>query len=119
MDRGYSSWTITFYTFIFCALGCLPFADVGVIVQKTASMPSLIPWYLGLGLINTMLPYGIYTWALQYLESSRASIIASIEPVVAAVAGVVVYHETLGWVALAGIALVLSAIAVLSLRGKT
>ena len=24
IDRGYSSWTITFYTFVFCSLGCAP-----------------------------------------------------------------------------------------------
>ena len=118
VNRGYEAWTITFYTFVFCVIGCLPLADLGAIVRCVAADPRMLLWYLAMGLLTAMASYLLYTWALEHLESSRASIIASVEPVVAAVAGVVVYHERLGWTSLLGIALVLSAVVLLSLGGK-
>ena len=118
VDRGYDSTTITFYTFVFCVLFCLPLADIPRIVSAAAADHSLILWYVLMGLLTGLASYQLYTWALQYLEASRASIIASLEPVVAAAAGVIVYQETLSLPGLLGICLVLCAIVLLSLKTK-
>jgi len=67
---------------------------------------------LGRGAFWTVLPFLLYTAGLQTLSGSRASILASIEPVTAAVLGVAVYHEALQPVTLAGIALVLVGIGI-------
>lgn len=57
-----------------------------------------------------------YTKGLEGMPSSRASILASIEPVTATLLGTLLVHEPLGWTGVAGIALVLAAIAVLSVH---
>ena len=60
--------------------------------------------------------YLLYTWGLERIESSRASILASVEPVVGTLVGIFVYGEALRPAAAAGVALVLGAVAVLSAR---
>ena len=52
------------------------------------------------------------------MESSKASILASVEPVVSALFGVFVFHETLSLVGVVGIILVLAAIVVLNKKAK-
>lgn len=118
INRGYHSWTIAFYTFVFCALGYAFMADWGVIGTAVTAQPTLIFYILGLGFFTGFLAFVFYTMGLATMESSRASILASLEPVVAAVVGVVVFHEKLGWDTLLGIALVLCAIVLLSLKER-
>ena len=64
------------------------------------------------------LPYFLYTYGLTGLETGKASILASVEPVVATLIGILVFHETLTPVALAGILLVLAAVVLLNLKTK-
>ena len=71
-----------------------------------------------MGLVTAFAAYLLYTWGLERIESSRAAILASVEPVVAALVGVFWFHETVSLPVLAGIILVLGAIVVLS-GGKT
>ena len=118
INRGYDSWTITFYSFALCGAACLFLADWHAIGATVAAQPSLLGWIAALGVTTGFLAYVFYTMGLQHMESSRASILASLEPVVAALVGVTVFHERLGWDGLLGVALVLSAIAVLSLPGR-
>lgn len=112
--RGYDSWTITCYTFLFCALGCAPLSDWGAIGAALSAEPSLWLLAAAMGLLTGFAAYLLYTWGLERIESSRASILASVEPVVAALVGVLVFGETLTLPAALGIALVLGAIALLS-----
>ena len=115
IHRGYDSWTITFYTFLFCALGSAFLCDWPEIGGTLANGDaSLWLWLLAMGLVTGFGAYLLYTWGLQRIESSRASILASVEPVVAALVGVAAFHETISARGLVGIALVLGAIAVLS-----
>lgn len=115
IQRGYDSWTITFYTFLFCAAGCALVCDWQVIGTAVSSDRGLWPWVLAMGLTTGFGAYLLYTWGLQRIESSRASILASVEPVVAALVGVFVFGESISPAGVAGIALVLGAIVVLSL----
>ena len=64
------------------------------------------------------LPYLLYTYGLSGLSNGKASIMASIEPVVATLVGVTVYSEKLSLAGGLGIVLVLSAIVLLNLRSK-
>ena len=73
-----------------------------------------------MALFAGFLAYIFYTKGLEGMPSSRASILASVEPVTATLLGTLLFHEPLSWTGIAGIALVLSAIAVLSIhRPKT
>ena len=115
IQRGYSSWTITFYTFAFCTAACLFLSDWGSITSTVSAAPSLLIWIVLLGLVTAFFPYLLYTRGLEQMESSRAAILASLEPAVATLLGVLVLHEPLTISNAAGIVLVLGGIAVLSL----
>ena len=115
INRGYDSWTITFYTFAFCAAGGIFLTDWRAIGGAVRADSSLWLWISMLGLLTAFLAYLLYTRGLEGMESSRASILASVEPAVATVVGVLVFHEPLSVMNAAGIALVLGGIAVLSL----
>lgn len=118
INKGYQSWTIIFYTFLFCLVACLFAVDWTVIGTAVAAHQDIWLWALGLGIVTGFLPYLFYSKGLETLESSKASIFASMEPVVSAIFGVVVFHEVLTLMSVAGIALVLAAVIILSLTEK-
>lgn len=92
------------------ALGLLPF------VRFTAfSAPPSVWLDLGLmALFCTYLAYRLYFTGLRQVEASRAVLVATIEPVVAAVLAATLFGERLGALAIVGGLLVLSAAALAS-----
>lgn len=110
LQKGYDSLTISFYTFLFAALGTIPFANYAGMVEICSGDWKIVGFCLLFGLVSTVLPYIAYTRGLQEIENSKASIIASIEPVTATLLGVIAYHETLSVLAVLGVILVLAAI---------
>ena len=112
--RGYNSWTISFYSFVFCTLGCAVFSRPAMIAVAAAARPSLLVPMALLGLITGFAAFVLYTNGLRFLETGRASVIASLELVFGAIVGVIAYGESVGADAAAGIALILIAVAVLS-----
>ena len=111
--RGYGSWTMTFYTFLFCSVLNVFLCDWQLVLPVAAEPVELL-WIAALGLVTAFGPYVLYSLGLESMDNGRASILASIEPVVAAVISVVVFREALSLTAALGIALVLSAILILS-----
>ncbi|MBE6554638.1 MAG: EamA family transporter [Ruminococcaceae bacterium] len=93
--RGYGSATINFYTFLFSSLGLFPLADLSRVTSMTSSHPQNVLTVLLLALVATLLPYLLYTWGLLHTENGIASILAGIEPVVAALFGVLLLGEPL------------------------
>ena len=65
-------------------------------------------------LIVTLFPYLFYTKGLSGVENGTASVLASVEPVVATLAGVVVYKETLNLWNVIGIGMVLFSIVLIN-----
>ena len=118
VNRGYSSWTITFYTFLFCSLGDAFLAD-WTAIGHALQQPAMLLWIPAMAVFTAFLPYVLYAAGLQKMESSRASILASVEPVVCALVSVFVFREPIGAGGIVGILLVLGGIAVLSLPEKT
>lgn len=115
--RGYGSWTMTFYTFLFCTvLSCL-LCDWQTVLP-VAAQPVELCWIVMLGLVTAFSPYILYSLGLESMDNGRASILASIEPVVAAVISVVVFREALSLTAALGIALVLAAILILAKKDR-
>ncbi len=112
LQRNYDSMTISFYTFLFCGLGCLPFSGLGNLIENLTPQAGLLS--LGLGFICCVLPYLCYTKGLQYVENSKASIIVAVEPVVASFIGIIIYHEELTFLKVIGVLLVLSALVICS-----
>ena len=71
-----------------------------------------------LGIVTCYLPYLLYTYGLSGLETGKASILASFEPVVATLVGIFVFHETLTPLSALGCVCVLSAVVLLNLRRR-
>lgn len=105
----YSSLTITTYTFLIATAFIFPTSRLWEAGELFTQNQVWI-YAVGLGLIPTVIAYILYTIGLTYIESSRASITATIEPIVAALIGVIMFGDILtGWQVL-GIILVLSAV---------
>jgi len=125
LRRDYSPQTISFYTFAFCALAsipfiCLPFifAFSGATLPIMAADPSVWVLALALGTLGSLFPYLLYTKGLSGVTGATASMTATLEPVVAALFGVILYKEILTLWQIAGMALVLGGILLLS-KNKT
>ena len=118
INRGYGAWTMTFYTFLFCSIGCAFLSAWQVSGGVMAESSANVFWVLGLGFVTAFLPYVLYSTGLEHMESSKASILASVEPVVSALFGVFVFHETLTLWGILGIVLVLGAIVILNVKLK-
>ena len=118
INRGYGSWTITFYTFLFCALGDAFLSDWPLLASTLRLQPVVIIWGLTMALFTAFVPYVLYTRGLEGMESSKASMIASVEPVVATIVGAAVFREPITALHAVGIALVVGGIVVLSLKDR-
>ena len=117
--RGYHSMTITSYTFIFSTVGGLFFIDLPAIREAVAADGLSLVWLLiAYAVVTTVLPYILYTVGLTGVENSKASVIASVEPVMAALLGLVAFHEIPDLPAVIGILLVLTAVVVLNVSQK-
>ncbi len=117
--RRYSSYTVTTYTFLFAAVGswiiCRP-ADMLDKFSKTNDLGFLIFFCFLTALITAVIPFLAYTLGLERVEASKAGIIATIEPMVATLIGIVVFSEPLTIMSGAGILLILSAVVLLNLK---
>ena len=96
-------------------LCCLPFADWQTIRPVMAGRWDLIVWMLAMGFFTAFLAYGLYTIGLERMESSRAAIVASLEPAVGTIVGFLFFHEIPTWDSILGIVLVFSAISIPSI----
>lgn len=119
--RKYSSYTVTTYTFVIAALGSLFVCSLPDMIHKMVAYPNpgyLTCYILLTGTVTAVIPFLLYTLGLSHIEASRAAILATVEPMVATVIGIVVFKEYLTvWSAL-GIGCILFSIVILELRGK-
>lgn len=108
----YDSMTVTMWTFLFAGPASLVLLRPS---ELAAAFSTPGTWLTAAGLVavSTAAPYLLYTWGLARVESGRASILASLEPVVASLAGTLLFHEPLSAATLAGIACVLAGVSIL------
>lgn len=114
----YSPITVTAYTFVFASLGITPLCAVSQFPALVSAQPASLPWMIGLGLLCSALPYLLYTSGLSRTEPGKASILASVEPVVATLLGILVFGEPLTLPGLLGVAAVFASLVILSLPSK-
>ena len=122
IERGYSSVTISFYTFAFASAGMIianPWiAPLNLTVAKIISGNTVkdILLIVGICIVSTIFPYLLYTKGLSGVENGKAGIMASTEPIVAAILGIIVFSEKLTADTAIGVVMVLAAIAVLNIN---
>lgn len=107
----YGPMTVTVWTFVFAGAASLVLvrpAELSALAQ-----PSMALTAVGLVVCSTVLPYILYTRGLARVEAGKASILASLEPVVASVAGVVLFGEPMSPLTAAGIVCVLAGVYIL------
>jgi drug/metabolite transporter (DMT)-like permease len=73
---------------------------------------------VALALISTVLPFLLYTKGLHGMEAGKASILATVEPLVATIVGVALFNETLTAVKVVGMAMIFVAIVLLNVNNK-
>jgi drug/metabolite transporter (DMT)-like permease len=113
----FSQWTLLTYGLGAAALFWLvllgPSAVLGVLAD-----PGRFGAVLFIALVSTIAPFAAYLTALRHIDATKASITATLEPGIAAVAAFLLLGESLTPLQLAGGALVLGAILVVQLPGR-
>ncbi len=70
------------------------------------------------GLVTAVIPFLAYTLSLRSVEASKAGILATVEPLVATLFGIIVFSEPITLLSGLGIALILAAVILLN-RGTS
>ena len=119
-ERGYSPMTISLYTYLFACLGTAPFINFGRVTEAIfgGGVQDFLFAVFG-AVIITLIPYYVYTKGLTFIETGTAGVIAAIEVVVAAVVGYFVFNEDFGATKILGVAVVLSALAVMNIKKRS
>ncbi|WP_031516316.1 DMT family transporter [Desulfofalx alkaliphila] len=112
--RAYSSWTTVFYSFLFgtffISIVGRPWETVSMLLDSTT-----LTFLLLIALIPTVLAYALYTAGLKYVETSKASIVATVEPVVAVLLAALLFQEYLTWPQFVGVLMVLASVVLIQL----
>lgn len=118
--RRYSPYTVTAYTFLFAAVGswliCRP-ADLLSRLAGAEKPGMLFLFFCLTALVTAVIPFLAYTLGLRTVEASRAGILATVEPMVATLFGILVFSEPLTLLSGLGILLILAAVVLLN-RGE-
>lgn len=112
--RHYDPWTTVFYAFGFGAFFLLLFVAPSGLFDLDLSAHS---WFLiaAIAWLPTLIGYSLFVVALNYLDASRASVLATLEPVAAVVLAALLLGETIAAIQVAGVAAVVFGIVLLHL----
>lgn len=117
--KRYSPFTVTTYAFVFAAVGSWFICKPGDMLSKfttARSLGFLMLFCLLTALITAVIPFLAYTLGLNRMEASKAGILATVEPVVATLIGIVCFSEKLTFLSALGIILILCAIILLNIK---
>lgn len=115
--QKYQPLTVTTYTFICAAVVLLP---TGGLWRQAALFTNwqVLAYSIGFSLLATVLAYMLYTVGLARLEPSKAAITATLEPLVAAVVGALVFGESLSGWQYVGMLVILAAVTAVQFTDK-
>ncbi|MBO7047762.1 MAG: EamA family transporter [Spirochaetia bacterium] len=112
--KKYHVLTITFYTFLFSGITIIPFS--GLEMSSIISQPQLLLYGVGIAMFCTVLPYLFYTFGMTKLETGKAAILVTVEPLVGTLVGCCLYGEPMTIVKAFGILLTFGAVILLGLK---
>lgn len=110
--RHYAPMTVVYWTFVFAGIGALCFMDAPALLAALSDVSTALS-ALGIVAVSTVLPYILYTRGLAEVESGKASIMASLEPVVASFVGILIYSEPMSAGVFLGLGCILACVYVL------
>lgn len=108
--RRYSPETVTAYTFVFASVAAVPLAGFQAEDFLAMRQWPVLGSALSIGIVCSMLPFVVYTKGLLRIAPSKASILASLEPAVAAAVGILVFHESASLPKVLGMLIILGAV---------
>lgn len=117
--RRYSPYTVTAYSFLFAAAGSVIICRPGEMLRifSASETPGMLVVFCILtALITAVIPFLAYTLGLRSVEAGRAGILATIEPMVATLFGILFFSEPLTLLSFLGILLILMAVILLNLN---
>ncbi len=117
--RRFSPYAVTACTFVTAAAGSWLVCRPGDMLSRFAGAEniwSLLGLCIATALVTAVIPFLAYTLGLRSLEAGRAGILATVEPMTAALVGAAVFAEPITVLSGLGIGLILSAVAILNLR---
>ncbi len=115
--RKYSPYAVSTWTFLFAAVGswlvCRP-AELIAKFSAAADPAGLTLLCCLTGLVTAVIPFLAYTLGLRTVEASRAGILATVEPMVATLVGMIFFSEPLTLLPGLGMVLILAAVILLN-----
>ncbi|MCY6484147.1 EamA family transporter [Clostridium aestuarii] len=115
--KKYSYKTHLIYSFLFGAIFLWFFVPPWDLVKSIKGTDSLIN-ILGIGFVATLIPNEAMIKALQYIESGKVSIVASVEPLVASILAFIIFGEIFEIPQLIGMFLIITSILLVQLKDK-
>ena len=112
--KTYSSLTIITYSFFIGTICLIPVCDFDSMLDVMAQV-NVLPFIIPLSFCCTLLPYVLYTFGLNHVEPSKASIMALVEPVVATLWSILYFREGYTLTGLLGIVLVFVSLIILNI----
>ncbi len=119
--RRSSAYKVTAWAFLFAAAVSWLICRPGEMISRFAAAEDLKRLLLLCGLtalVTAVIPYLAYTLGLRTVEPGRAGILATVEPMVAALLGILVFSEPLSFLSALGMALILAAVILLNRKGR-
>lgn len=114
LSRGCSGFTVSFYAMAFGAMVALCMVDLPTMAVKL-TLP-MLGWGMGIGGVCAMLPFLLYTLGMSGMETGEASMLSTVELVVAALLGVAVLSEPMTGFVTFGVVLILVGIGVMNVK---
>ncbi len=114
----YDAFTITFYTFFIASIAAVPISGIMHSVNLLFCTKGIIA-ASGLAFFCTVLPFILYTKGLHGIEAGKASILATVEPLVAAIVGGIAYGEKFTISRIIGMFLIMAAVIMLNIKEKS
>ena len=113
--RRYNPWTVLFYALLFGALVWnVLHPPLEALIHRYA--PVQWVWILYIGVLGTLVPFGLYLEGINLIRSTRASITATLEPITAGVISYIFLNEILETLQIIGGVLVIASIILLQLK---
>ncbi|WLR56606.1 EamA family transporter [Mesobacillus subterraneus] len=104
--RRYHPFTVTLYTFLVASAVLVP--TTGIVSKADVLLADDVWLYaIGLGIFPTVIAYFAYSWGLERTESSTAAVVATLEPVIATMLGILVYGDRLGSLQMLGSSMII------------
>ncbi len=113
--RRYNPWTVLFYALFF---GAIVWNILHPPLEAFMHSYSAVQWgwILYIGVMGTLIPFGLYLEGINLIRSTRASITATLEPITAGVISYIFLNEIMGTLQITGGIIVIASIILLQLN---